>query len=194
MPRRVDGEDGPFAEARPAPDARLVEKMGPPVSRSAWSAAFVVQAIEVLPVFLDSGRPAWLKPVHAESLLVGLPKGARAADVVLDVVSWYPLRPRVVHSTSWREVDDRVVLTYLVVTDAPDDLPDDSLLQVPVERAELARVDAMAAAGAIALGAVLEHALRHLKWLLGDDPAVREALPDWPAVLGGYDPEPFRAL
>jgi len=41
---------------------------------------------------------------------------------------------------------------------------------------------------------VLEHALRHLAWLVRDDPAIAGALPEWPELLAGYVPEPFRAL
>ena len=41
---------------------------------------------------------------------------------------------------------------------------------------------------------VLEHAFRHLSWLVKDDDAVRTALPDWMAFLGAYEPEPFRAF
>lgn len=172
----------------------LVEKMGPPISRSPWSADFALQAIEAIPVFLDAGSLRWLKPVHANTLQVGLPKGAQPADVVLEAIGWYALRPRVVHSTSWRNAHDRTVLTYLVVVDPPQELPADSLVSLPIARAELARAETMAAPSAIAVGAVIEHALRHLKWLLGDDPAIRNALPEWEPVLAGYQPEPFRSL
>ena len=41
---------------------------------------------------------------------------------------------------------------------------------------------------------VLEHAFRHLAWLVTDDAAVRAALPDWIEFLGSYAPEPFRAF
>jgi hypothetical protein len=39
---------------------------------------------------------------------------------------------------------------------------------------------------------VLEHAFRHLSWLIRDDAAVRDALPDWTSFLDAYEPEPFR--
>jgi hypothetical protein len=42
---------------------------------------------------------------------------------------------------------------------------------------------------------VIEHGLRHLAWLVQDDPAVAQALPaPWHDLLGGYVPEPFRHL
>jgi hypothetical protein len=52
----------------------------------------------------------------------------------------------------------------------------------------------MAAPQSIGVDAVLEHALRHLSWLVKDDPAVMKALGDWKDVLAGFEPEPFRAL
>ena len=186
MPRRPD--------PRGSPPAPLVEKIGPPVARSPWSRDFAVQAIEVIPVFTEAGSLFWLKPVHAESLQIGLAKGGAPAAAVLDAIAWYELRPRVVHSTSWRATGDRIVLTYLVVVEPPDTLPADSLVRLPVERAELARAKAMAAPDGIAVAAVVEHALRHLRWLLGDDPEIRVALAGWTPLLAGYEPEPFRAL
>jgi hypothetical protein len=100
----------------------------------------------------------------------------------------------VVHSTSWRYEEDRVVLTYVVVVDPPDALPPSSLEVVEVGRAELARGESMAPPESISLEAVLEHALRHLSWLVRDDPAIADALPEWSSVLDLYQPEPFRAL
>jgi hypothetical protein len=99
--------------------------------------------------------------------------------------------PLVAHSTSWRRDRDAVVLTYVAVM-APDDVA--ALDSVSVDRAELARGDAVAAPQTIASAAVIEHALRHLAWLIRDDPVVAEQLgPPWVAALHGYVPEPFRA-
>ena len=41
---------------------------------------------------------------------------------------------------------------------------------------------------------LLEHAMRHLSWLVRDDPAVRDALGGWTEVLAGFEPEPFQSL
>ncbi len=41
---------------------------------------------------------------------------------------------------------------------------------------------------------MVEHALRHLRWLLDDDEVVRQALSDWAPALEDYQPEPFRAF
>ena len=168
--------------------------MGPPISAVAWSPDLVAQTLEVLPVALRTGGLVWMKPVHAESLRVGLPATAAPGEVVLDVLKWYPLEPLVVHSTSWRHEEARVILTYVAAVGPPADLPPDSLVELKVHRAELARGDAMAAPKSIGVAAVLEHALRHLSWLINDDPAVKDALADWKLVLADFQPEPFRAL
>ena len=172
----------------------LIDTIGPPVSSVPWSPRFTAQTLEVLPVGLSDGALFWMKPLHADSLRVGLPPSAAPADVVLDVLKWYPLTPAVVHSTSWRHEEGRIILTYIAVVARPSALPADSLTITPVRRAEIARGEAMAAPESIGVDAVLEHALRHLSWLVRDDPTVMRALPDWKVVLAGYQPEPFRAL
>ena len=172
----------------------IVEAMGPPISTVAWSPQFVAQTLEVFPVGLRTGRLFWIKPIHADSLRVGMPASARPADVVLDVLKWYPLEPLVVHSTSWRHEEARIVLTYVAAITPPRSLPPDSLVELPVHRAELARGEATAAPESIAVGAVIEHAMRHLAWLVRDDPAVGQALGAWREALAGFEPEPFRGL
>src|SRR5439155_806454 len=96
----------------------------------------------------------------------------------------------VVHSTSWRHEESLIILTYVAVVSLPSSLPPDSLVAMPVRRAELARGEAMSAPKSIGVEAVLEHALRHLSWLIRDDPAVMTALAGWQEVLAGFEPEP----
>jgi hypothetical protein len=171
-----------------------METMGPPISSRPWSPAFVAQTLEVLPIGLGPDGLFWIKPVHADSLRVGLGPTTRPHDTVLDVLKWYPLDPIVVHSTSWRHEEGRVILTYVAAVRLPQALPQDSLVPMPVHRAELARGDATAAPASIGVEAVLEHALRHLSWLVRDDPAVMRELAGWKDVLAEFQPEPFRAL
>jgi hypothetical protein len=168
--------------------------MGPPISSVAWSADFVAQTLEVLAICLRNGQLFWLKPLHADSLRVGLSATARPGEVVLDVLKWYPLVPLVVHSTSWRAEEGRIILTYIAAVEPPGTLPRDSLDIRPVARAEIARGGAMAPPTAIGVEAVLEHALRHLSWLVRDDAAIAGALAEWKARLADFTPEPFRAL
>lgn len=172
----------------------LLETFGPPVSTVKWSPDLVAQTLEVLPVGLRNGVLFWMKPLHADSLRVGLSLASKPADVVIEAMAWYPLEPLLVHSTSWRHEEGRVILTYVAVVKPPTALPVDSLIELPVRRAELARGEAMSAPPSIGVEAVLEHALRHLSWLIKDDPAVTRALPEWRDVLADFEPEPFRAL
>jgi hypothetical protein len=172
----------------------LVDEIGPPISSVLFAPEVVTQRLEILTIALRHGKLIWLKPIHASSLQIGLPRSAQPSQVVLEALAWYPLAPRVVHSTSWRYASGSVVLTYVAVVDPPVNLPPGSLEDVVIERTELARGSSLAPPDAISVAAVLEHALRHLSWLIRDDPAIAAALATWVEVLADYQPEPFRAL
>ena len=108
--------------------------------------------------------------------------------MVRDVVG----RPRLVHSTSWRRDRDAVILSFVVVIDKE---VVGEMASAPIGRAELARSEATAAPRDIAYQQVVEHGLRHLAWLVADDPVVAGELSgEWRRVLADYVPEPFRAL
>jgi hypothetical protein len=164
-----------------------------PLTQTAWSPDFVVQSIESLFVYRGANGLRTLRPIHADSLLLGLPPGSSSAAVVVGAAARYGLSPIVVHSTSWRQAGDRVVLTYLAIV-APPASPSPHLADEPVHRGDLGRGAATAAPASIGVAQVLEHALRHLAWLVRDDDAVRTALPGWAEDLADYIPEPFRAL
>jgi hypothetical protein len=168
-------------------------QLEPPLSQVAWSDEFAARSLEALFVFLRDGGPIMLRPIHADSLLLGWGAREQPGAVVVEAAARYDLNPVVVHSTSWRTVEDRLILTYLAVVDAPE-RPGQHLTEVPVLRGDLARGERLAAPTHIDVDAVIEHALRHLRWLVDDDEIVRDALPDWPAVLEDYRPEPFRAF
>jgi hypothetical protein len=170
-----------------------IHNLPAPLSELPWSADFVMQAIELLPVTYRDGQLLYYKPEHAESFVVGWPAGGRPEDVSARAVEALGLRPRVLHSTSWRHGGNEVLLTYLVVVEGDASVP--SAWEVlPVVRSDLARGDAITPPPVIGVGQVLEHALRHLSWLTRDDAAIAAELPDWRPVLEGYVPEPFRAL
>jgi hypothetical protein len=100
--------------------------------------------------------------------------------------------PLVVHSTSWRRDRDGVILSFVAVisTDLASSMPG-----LPIGRADLARGGATTAPPAIATTQVAEHGLRHLAWLIRDDPVVAQRLdPGWHSILDDYVPEPFRHL
>lgn len=188
-----DARDPDAGTSSDAPSEPIVE-LGPPISDVPWSAAFAQQSLELLILALDEASAVWLKPAHADSLHVGLGPESRPGDVVLETLGWFGLEARVVHSTSWRHEEGRLVLTYVAVVQLPTSLPPGSLERRPVARTDLARGAATAPPSEIGVGQVIEHALRHLSWLVRDDPAIAEALPDWSGILERYQPEPFRAL
>jgi hypothetical protein len=164
-----------------------------PLSELPWSDQFVMQAIELLPVVLREGRLLALRPDCADSFVVGWPAGERAEVVAARALAGLGLEAVVLHSTSWRHDGAEVVLTYLAVV-APTAAAPSSWALAPVGRADLARGDATAPPSAIGAAQVLEHALRHLAWLIQDDAAIAAALPGWQTPLAPYVPEPFRAF
>jgi hypothetical protein len=152
-----------------------------------------MQAIEILPVTRRDGQLLCLRPEHADSFIVGWPARAKPEEVALRAIEQLGLQPIVLHSTSWRQAAEEVVLTYLAVVSTPA-APPVSWTTAPIIRAELARGDATAPPSAIGILQVQEHALRHLAWLLRDDAAIAGVLPDWLEILADYVPEPFRAF
>ncbi|MGH2557121.1 MAG: hypothetical protein ACRDHO_15620, partial [Actinomycetota bacterium] len=92
---------------------RPVVQLSPPISDTAWSPEFVMQSIEILPVFLAEGVPHWAKPIHADSYRVGWPASRAPGEVVLDTLARLGFDPLLAHSTSWRHEDGRIVLTYV---------------------------------------------------------------------------------
>jgi hypothetical protein len=100
--------------------------------------------------------------------------------------------PLLVHSTSWRRARGSVILSFVVIN-REDQAPE--LTGIPIARAELARGGATNSPASISYAQVLEHGLRHLAWLVGDDDVVRATLgDDWKKLLSDYRPEPFRHL
>ena len=147
-----------------------------------------VQA-ELLVLVLKDGAPHLTGPCGPEPWYVEVAQGADPMDVAGRLTRANLGEPVLVHSTSWRTARGGVVLSFAVVMDELE------LPAVPVVRADLARGGATSAPDEIPAGPVIEHALRHLAWLVKDDPVVADELsPAWHAVLDGYVPEPFRPL
>ena len=156
-----------------------------------WDVEGPVQA-EVFVVWLNGDVIELTGPDGAAPWLleVGSPEHPVAVvdRIVRDVVG----DPILIHSTSWRRDRDAVILSFVVAIDASLVGSMDSR---PVARTELARSEATAAPRVIATDQVVEHALRHLAWLVEDDPVVRAELsPAWRVALAMYVPEPFRNL
>jgi hypothetical protein len=149
-----------------------------------------VQA-EVFVLFLGDGRIGLTGPCGADPWLIELGEDDDPVETVTRMVRANIGEPIVVHSTSWRRTRDAVILSFVVVI--PPALVGE-MASIPVDRAELARGEATAAPKAIASMQVVEHGLRHLAWLVRDDPVVSRELDDWKALLESYVPEPFRHL
>jgi len=127
-------------------------QLDPPLTDVAWSDAFAGRSLETFFIFLRDGSPRVLRPIHAASLLLGWGPKSQPGTVVVDAAARYELQPLVVHSTSWRVVDDRLILTYVAVVEPPA-RPSPHLVEQPVFRTELARGAALAAPTQIAVNA-----------------------------------------
>ena len=168
-------------------------QLDPPITSVGWSLEFVAQSLEVLFIYLGEDGAHYLRPIHAETLRLGWGPRAQPGQIVLEAAGLYGLKTHLVHSTSWRHQDGRLILTYVAVVDRPKKLTH-YLKDEPVGRADLARGDALGPPGEINVAQVLEHGFRHLAWLVKDDAVVGEQLTDWEELLGDYTPEPFRAF
>lgn len=150
-----------------------------------------VQA-EVFVLWLAEGGPSLTGPCGAAPWYIEVGAHEDPLAVVAATVRRVIGEPLVAHSTSWRRDREAVVLSFVAVIDPTlvADMP-----STPLGRAELARGDATAAPATIASAQVIEHGLRHLAWLVKDDPRVAERLDaGWREALDGYVPEPFRHL
>ena len=150
-----------------------------------------VQA-EVFVVWLNRDHLELTGPDGPGPWLIELGATDHPVEVVDRIVRDVVGPPLLVHSTSWRRDHDAVILSFVVVIDGSLAR---GLVSVPIGRAELARSEATAAPRDIAYAQVVEHGIRHLAWLVKDDPVVAgELSEEWRTVLAAYVPEPFRAL
>ena len=150
-----------------------------------------VQA-ELYVVWLHDGRLELTGPCGSEPWLVELHATEHPVEVASRMVRDVIGEPIIVHSTSWRREGNAVILSFVVVIDPA---VADGMESAPIGRAVLARSEATAAPRDIAFQQVVEHGLRHLAWLVADDPVVAGELSgEWRDVLAAYVPEPFRAL
>lgn len=170
-----------------------VVELAPPLTDVAWSSQFVSQSLEVLFVCMRADGAHHLRPIHAPTLRLGWGPERDPAQIVLGAAARYDLTPLLVHSTSWRHQQGRLILTYVAAVTPPKRVSE-YLADEPVARADLARGDALGPPTDIDVAQVVEHAFRHLSWLVKDDAVVGEALTDWVTFLAGYEPEPFRAF
>lgn len=150
-------------------------------------------ACEALVLTLEADAIHHVHPQDAPAFRSAWQGDLHPAEVVVEAVATLGLAPFLVHSTSWRVEDGVVVLSFVVLIEDPGPLPD-GVIDEHVDRVELARGHALGPPSDIEAAHVLEHGLRHLAWLVGDDPSIGALLPEWNAALQDYSPEPFRAL
>ena len=150
-----------------------------------------VQA-EIFVLHLGGGAIRLAGPCGPEAWYVELGADDDPLDTAARMIRSNVGEPIVVHSTSWRRTREAVVLSFVAVVDA--ELVG-SFESVDVGRADLARNAATTAPDAIETVQVLEHGLRHLAWLVQDDPVVAAELSEaWKQRLADYVPEPFQHL
>jgi hypothetical protein len=150
-----------------------------------------VQA-EVFVLWLDQGRIKLTGPCAPEAWYIELGEDDDPVGTVTRLVRSNVGEPIVTHSTSWRRSRDAVILSFVVVVNEELGSKTES---VDVGRAELARNSATEAPASIETTQVIEHGLRHLAWLVREDPVVKEELAGgWTNVLADYVPQPFRHL
>jgi hypothetical protein len=150
-------------------------------------------ALEAIVLCLTPEGIRHLAPHGRETVRAGWEPALDPTETIVETVAALGLAPTMAHSTSWRIADQQVLLTFLVVVDAPAEPPGayDSDL---VARVELARGHAAGPPPSVHLSQVVEHGLRHLAWLVREDDAIRAAMPGWTDALAAYAPEPFRAF
>lgn len=149
--------------------------------------------LEILPVFHDALGPCCLRPCGEPSWRLPLEAEEDIQAAVVRHLGAAGIEAVVVHSTSWRqEVGRAVLLTHLAVVRPPGGCA--GFERWRPRRRRLARGSAVGPPIAIDVEQVVEHALRHLAWLVTDDRAIRTALdPAWRERLTAYRPEPFSA-
>jgi hypothetical protein len=150
-------------------------------------------SLEAIVLYLDPSGIRHVYPHGRETLRAPWDPDLDPTESIVDTVAGLGLAPAMVHSTSWRIVRRQVLLTFLVVIEQPTRLPASCEVE-QVTRAELARGRATGAPTAVHLSQVVEHGLRHLAWLVGEDEAIHDALVSWSGALADYRPEPFRAF
>jgi hypothetical protein len=138
------------------------------------------------------GVPELAGPCGPDPWYIEVGAGDDPVEVVTRLSRTLMGDPLLVHSTSWRRARGSVILSFIVVN-REDQAPE--LAGIPIVRAELARGGATSAPSSVGYAQVLEHGLRHLSWLVGDDAVVQATLTDdWKKLLRDYVPEPFRHL
>lgn len=151
-------------------------------------------SLEVFPVFLSEGRPYVLVPRDTQSWQFPLQNSGHAHDLVRCTLVSNTLEPEVIHSTSWRQNREKLLITYLVVVHNPEKIPK-GFNALPAVQSGLVRGEATAPPQNIPTQAVIHHAFQHLAWLYQTDAIIRDTLSEsWREVLRPFQPQPFKSF
>jgi hypothetical protein len=173
-------------------DEPVVER-APPLTDVAWSDAFVWQSLEVLFVCFPTDGAHHLRPIRTPTLRFGWGPDRDPAQIVVGAVECYEVTPMLIHSTWWRHQQGRLILTYVAAVAVPEQLSGSSRTSPWCGRIWRAGTPSGPPSD-IDVPQVVEHAFRHLSWLMQDDSVVGETLANWVAFLDRYEPELFRAF
>ena len=161
------------------------------MGRSADTEAGSLRA-EIFVVWLNGETLELSGPTGAQPWVLDLDPVDHPTDVVERAVTERIGEPALLHSTSWRHEDGALILSFVAVLDRS---AVDGMTSRPIRRSPLARAEPTEPPPDVDPDQVVEHALRHLAWLVHDDPVVRDQLSDeWRGALAEYVPEPFRNL
>jgi hypothetical protein len=149
--------------------------------------------LEAVVLSLEEDGIKHLSPRDGETVRAPWDPDLDPHETIVDAVAELGLTPIMVHSTSWRVVQQLVMLTFLVAVESSGEVPDGYEVEL-VTRTELARGRATGPPPHVHLSQVVEHGLRHLAWLVGEDETIHAALAEWARALSAYEPEPFRAF
>ena len=146
--------------------------------------------LEVFPVFLSGKGPVVLIPSDKGSWTFPLLRSGHAHILVQNKLASITLKPEVIHSTSWRQDKENLLLTYLAIVQNPGEIPE-GFNAVPVRQSGIVRGGAASPPPDIPTEAVINHAFQHLAWLYQTDASVREALMgSWKKELQPFQPKP----
>lgn len=150
--------------------------------------------IELFPVYLSNGMPYVLIPGGEESWQFPMPGSRPAHELVKSELSAYNLEGEIIHSTSWRQDREKLLITYLAVVRKPEKIPA-GWEAFPVAATGLVRGGTTSPPENIPAGAVIHHAFQHLAWLFQTDPVVRKTLAEsWEETLRPFQAQPARSL
>ncbi len=150
--------------------------------------------LEAFPVYLSGGELFVLIPDGDDSWQFPFSGSRQGHEIVGQKLIDKTLEPVVIHSTSWRQDGEKLLITYLAVVREPENTPD-GYDAFPVAPSGLVRGKATAAPDSIPTQAVIHHALQHLAWLFQTDPVVRENLAgNWNEILRPFQAKPATNL